>query len=312
MPTRPAPRPPAAAAAPDAVLTIVAISDTHMRHRDLPPLPRGDVLVHAGDIDAGSPEHSAEATPDLFLARLADFNAWLGELRAAFPLGILVTAGNHDRWLAQLPIAVVRAHLSNATFLVDEAVTVGGVSFFMSPVSFLRDGKPYNTAFQTAKALPRALCDDRSTFDVIVTHDSPCRWEQLRHALFIDGGAAAAVVRPRCRLHICGHHHDYYGAQFVTQRCSDRDERRGPPTARTPEALLPTVVAGDGEQKRVLVNDGLRGATAPAVMSVTACVSPDPCGVKQVGTADGQWRRVKTSGDVMRRDPFVVRLPVAR
>jgi 3',5'-cyclic AMP phosphodiesterase CpdA len=87
-------------------MRIVCISDTHECHRDI-ELPRGDVLVHAGDITFLGMRPSI----------VRDFNAWLGEQNFRLRL---VVPGNHD-----FPIEASRepaSLLSNATLLINEGV----------------------------------------------------------------------------------------------------------------------------------------------------------------------------------------------
>merc|ERR1712216_105377 len=60
---------------------VVCISDTHGRHRDL-VLPKGDVLIHAGDFTKFGKLEDVE-----------DFNSWLGGL--TFEHKIVVN-GNHE------------------------------------------------------------------------------------------------------------------------------------------------------------------------------------------------------------------------
>jgi 3',5'-cyclic AMP phosphodiesterase CpdA len=77
-----------AASAGDAdACTFVCISDTHGQHAALPPLPAGDVLVHAGDFTV----HGS-------LAETRDFAAWWHAQPHAQKVLI---AGNHDKCLAR-------------------------------------------------------------------------------------------------------------------------------------------------------------------------------------------------------------------
>jgi len=92
-------------------ITIVAISDTHGHHRQL-DMPKGDVLIHAGDYTLyGKREHAD------------DFNAWLGEIKDTFGYQhIFVVNGNHEcnaPWKHH-----VKDILTNATLLIDEFVQV--------------------------------------------------------------------------------------------------------------------------------------------------------------------------------------------
>ena len=65
-------------------MKVVALSDTHGKHHELPKgkIPDGDVLIHAGDITKlGS------------IPGVIDFARWFGDLPHEHKL---VVAGNHD------------------------------------------------------------------------------------------------------------------------------------------------------------------------------------------------------------------------
>ena len=65
-------------------MRLVLISDTHGLHHRMPPLPDGDILVHASDfMNAGYDPQE-----------LISFNLWLGEQPFQYRV---VCAGNHDR-----------------------------------------------------------------------------------------------------------------------------------------------------------------------------------------------------------------------
>ena len=59
-------------------MRILHISDTHSKHRELPPLPEADVIVHSGDFTlAGSENEAYEfvvgAQPNCFESHKLDF-----------------------------------------------------------------------------------------------------------------------------------------------------------------------------------------------------------------------------------------------
>lgn len=65
---------------------VVCINDTHDLHREL-AVPDGDVLIHAGYITFFNS-----------IAKIRDFNDWLGELPHRYKV---VIPGNHDRAFSQ-------------------------------------------------------------------------------------------------------------------------------------------------------------------------------------------------------------------
>jgi hypothetical protein len=255
----------AAAPPPTPSLRLVCIADTHGQHRSLVPapggggggelgdgqmaLPPGDLLIHAGDIFLCPPDPAQRvATLAAFLPLLEDFNAWLGEVAPFYRHGAIVTAGNHDHWLEQMGAAAVQRVVTNARYVVDDVVDVGGVSLFVSPASV---GRSCNRAFQGA-AVPRPLARlfPRPYYDVVVTHSSH-RWDAVVDALSVavlgpapvgaaaaDGDAECCVAVPRCRLHVGGHDHHYHGVTYrsVRRLTAIEHERgcRGRRSHRTP------------------------------------------------------------------------------
>ncbi|CAK4628233.1 unnamed protein product [Aphanomyces euteiches] len=100
-----------------AALTVVCISDTHGRHREL-IMPPGDILIHAGDYTRFGRREDAD-----------DFNAWLTTLPYETKL---VVQGNHEAnapWKAEAKLV-----LSNATLLNHESILVHGVRFMRSEI----------------------------------------------------------------------------------------------------------------------------------------------------------------------------------
>lgn len=174
---------------------LVLISDTHCRHASV-AVPPGDVLLHAGDItDHGEPDV------------VQSFNAWLGGLPHPHKL---VIAGNHDFCFERQP-AESAALLTHATYLLDAAVTVAGLTFYGSP------WQPwfYDWAFNLPRGPAlRAKWDlIPPATDVLITHGPPAGHGDLT----VQGDRAgcadllAALGRVQPRLHVFGHIHEGYG-----------------------------------------------------------------------------------------------------
>lgn len=98
-------------------MRLVCISDTHNRHRKI-SIPYGDVLIHAGDFCGVTS-----------MAELKDFNDWLGSLPHKYKIFV---PGNHDVMFERIPLQA-RAALTNATCLIDEAITIENIRFYGSP-----------------------------------------------------------------------------------------------------------------------------------------------------------------------------------
>lgn len=93
---------------------IVAISDTHERHRSLgTTLPKGDVLVHCGDI------LNSDYDDEIAIRKLKDFNEWMGLHPHRHKI---VVAGNHDAFLERIGKDRCKELLCKVTYLQNEMV----------------------------------------------------------------------------------------------------------------------------------------------------------------------------------------------
>ncbi|MBV8818992.1 MAG: metallophosphatase domain-containing protein, partial [Acidobacteriaceae bacterium] len=136
------------------MLKIVCLADTHGLHRKV-EVPPGDLLIHAGDFTFMSKS----------LHEIRDFNVWLGELPHRYKV---VIPGNHEFAFEENPR--LRGEISNAMFLIDEAVEVGGLRVWGSPLTNL-----YGGAFGRSAASARARVYDGipAGTDIVVTHGPP-------------------------------------------------------------------------------------------------------------------------------------------
>ncbi len=138
-------------------MRLVITSDTHGRHDLIKDLPDGDVFVHAGDF-MNSGLHPEE---------ILSFNRWLAKQPIEHRL---VSGGNHDR-LFQLSRLLARELLSDATYIENTGVTIGGISFWGSPYTqeFL------NWAFMYRRGAEAKWCWAQipTGLDVLITHGRP-------------------------------------------------------------------------------------------------------------------------------------------
>jgi len=201
-------------------MRLVCIADTHGMHRDMPPIPNGDVLIHAGDcLGAGS------------LDELEEFDQWLGSLPHRHKILI---AGNHDWAFEETPEAA-RLMVRNAHYLEDSGIEIEGVRFWGSPwTPRFRDW-----AFNLTRGEPLAKrwAQIPEATDVLITHGPP--WGILDEA-----GANFDIQMVGChdllerlaslsvKAHVFGHIHECYGTrerdgiQFIN--ASTCDERYRP------------------------------------------------------------------------------------
>ncbi|PFH58629.1 hypothetical protein XA68_13446 [Ophiocordyceps unilateralis] len=216
-----------------ATTRFVCISDTHNCAASI-KLPRGDVLIHAGDLtNQGSHSELSRAV------------SWLEA--ADFEVKIVV-AGNHDitldsrfyedhgRFLhnqkleSPVDCRALLASSPSITYLDHESTTIRltspngphtEFSVFGSPFSprrglwaFGYDAPDHDVDSQSLPSLWDAI---PSGTDIVVTHTPP-----RTHCDVKDGGRVAgcealrrALWRVRPRLAVCGHVHDGRGAEHV-------------------------------------------------------------------------------------------------
>ena len=101
-------------------MKIVIISDTHGLHNEL-ELPKGDILIHAGDItEYGTKEE------------VLNFLNWYSALDYSAKIFI---GGNHDIYLDENPVDLLEILPSNVIYLRNSSREVNGIKFWGSPVS---------------------------------------------------------------------------------------------------------------------------------------------------------------------------------
>lgn len=187
-------------------MRIVMISDTHGKHRELGPLPVGDVLIHAGDFMRTGRD----------VEELVDFNVWF--LEQPHEHRILI-AGNHDIMMDSpgfKPIDVHRFH-----YLRDSGCWIEGIRFW---------GSPWTTRFMNWAFMSERGAEMKKHWDlipddtqVLVTHGPPQGILDSMPQYGKDLGCdelRKAVLRIQPKLHIFGHIHFGYGQEMLGEtRC---------------------------------------------------------------------------------------------
>ena len=176
-------------------MRIVAISDTHTRHKQI-KIPPGDVLIHAGDFSGYG--HLWEAK---------NFFDWLVTLPHKHKV---VVAGNHDRAFEMFSKDARALVPSGVVYLQDEEATVGGLKIYGSP------WQPFflNWAFNVVRGeLWRKWQWIPEKLDILITHGPPSgnlggvlNGEELGDEELYD-----AIMKKRPRLHVSGHIHGGHG-----------------------------------------------------------------------------------------------------
>ena len=185
-------------------MRVIAISDTHMMHRRI-TVPKGDVLVHAGDFSA----HGS-------YSEFADFVKWLADQPHKHKVFI---AGNHDGWLEGSDANTVNDIIqktvgddSGITYLLDTSITIDGKKFFGAPWQ----PEFCNWAFQARRGKGMAAKWNwiPQDADVIITHGPA-----YGHGDYVPSNKRVAgcmellkkIIKVQPTLHICGHIHEGYG-----------------------------------------------------------------------------------------------------
>lgn len=201
-------------------LNIVAISDTHNRHKQIKELKRinidgtevydvsGDIIFHTGD-----------ATSQGRLSEVEDFLKWFGSLDFTYKIFV---PGNHD-WLfeknPELGRELCKKH--GVILLLHESIEIEGVKIFGSPWT----PRFFDWAFNACRTLEEAQHvgmpwiwdkwkDIPSDTNILLTHgpaygilDATPRGELIGCEWLLN-----KIKEIKCDIHICGHIH-LYGAQ---------------------------------------------------------------------------------------------------
>ena len=181
------------------MLKFVAISDTHCRHKSL-KLPKGDVLLHAGDVT-----YKGERW------EVMDFLDWFGKQNYTYKIFI---AGNHDFFFEKISNAAMQELLpKDVVYLNDSGITINNVKLWGSPVTPWY----YNWAFNR----PRGAAINRhwqlvpDDTDVLVTHGPPYGLLDTvingTHTGDKDLRKRVEVIKPK--VHLFGHIHESYGVE---------------------------------------------------------------------------------------------------
>uniref|UniRef100_H3HB28 Calcineurin-like phosphoesterase domain-containing protein n=1 Tax=Phytophthora ramorum TaxID=164328 RepID=H3HB28_PHYRM len=193
-------------------MKVVCVSDTHGLHEDALQVPDGDVFVHAGDFtDTGE------------RSEVLAFNEFLGRLPHRYKV---VIAGNHEStfdrqfysryWhqyghTQQYDPQEVRALLTNALYLEDQAVLIEGYVFYGTPWQ----PEFCNWAFNLPRgdALLRRWRHIPTDTDVLITHTPPMGHGDQVGYQHVGCAELLREVEQRVRpkLHVFGHVHEGYG-----------------------------------------------------------------------------------------------------
>jgi len=213
-------------------MKIVAISDTHNRHKHLTSvgmgniLPDGDLLIHGGDFSGMGHKGEVES-----------FLKWLVQQAPRYTHGIVFIAGNHDisfdpkygeydiqdelgigpkqkpLWLRGLLATLP----SNVRYLENSDVTIDGVKIWGSPITPWFNGDKWGFNRHRGDDLVEVWKQIPMDADVVVTH-SPAAYKLdyvPRNAEYTGcEGLRYRLGEVKPLIHICGHIHEAYGYDY--------------------------------------------------------------------------------------------------
>jgi predicted phosphodiesterase len=183
-------------------MRLVLISDTHSLHDRIPPLPDGDLLIHAGDVSGMGR-----------LPELAVFFEWFGGLPHRHKV---VIAGNHDFAFERQAARAEALVPPGVVYLRDSGVTLGGLRLWGSPWQPWFMDWAFNLERGPDIAAKWALIPD--DVQVLITHGPPRGVLDLtqnrppEHAGCEDLALRIGQLRD-LRVHVFGHIHEGYGRE---------------------------------------------------------------------------------------------------
>ena len=161
-------------------------------------LPKGDVIIHAGDITYRGEKKEIE-----------DFLDWFGNLPFAHKVFI---AGNHDFFFEKEKAALIQKLIPKSVhYLKDDGIVIEGTKIWGSPYT------PwfYRWAFNKRRGVPLAAhwAKIPADTDVLLTHGPVYGILDMlvneEHAG--DKDLLRKVLEIKPKVHICGHIHESYG-----------------------------------------------------------------------------------------------------
>ena len=220
-------------------IRIVHISDTHNYHRYI-PLPRGDLLIHTGDLCGNYRAPHTTSVVDQF----RDFLSWLEERAVQRFDRIVFMAGNHDTYLDPVKNPTLSKHVRetllepfltkhrNVRYLCQSGTRYRGLHLYATPTTICRVESA--NKHMLSNAFERTNKDRFSDWqrippnvDILLTHMPPAGIGLSQHiehtcpmltsAVYCgqqangkdDGGRQQLRRAPR--LHAFGHIHSQFG-----------------------------------------------------------------------------------------------------
>ena len=178
-------------------MKFVIISDTHGQHKKL-ILPKGDVLIHAGDVSIRGEEKES-----------IDFLSWFSNCDFKYKIFI---AGNHDFFFEKTPKNILEKLIpENVIYLCNSGVEIENIKIWGSPLT----PNFFNLAFNSdrGESISKHWELIPSDTDILITHgpvlgklDKTKRGENVGCENLLN-----TIDKINPKVHICGHIHEAYG-----------------------------------------------------------------------------------------------------
>lgn len=166
-------------------MKILHLSDTHSKHRALPPLPDADMIVHSGDFTFAGSEDEAY-----------DFINWFCDLPYQHKIFI---AGNHDMYM--YGAESIEGLPNNVHYLCNSSIVINDVQFYGIPM-FMED--------IIDGSFDRMIGDIPDSTNVLITHQTPYGFCDVFNGRHCGDRVLREKIDklPALRFHLFGHQHD--------------------------------------------------------------------------------------------------------
>jgi len=180
---------------------LVLISDTHGLHDQL-VLPKGDIILHAGDVSSRGTEKE-----------VLEFLDWFGNLDYKYKIFV---AGNHDFFFENASAEKIEKIIPpSVTYLNDSGIEVAGIKIWGSPIT------PwfFDWAFNRQRGVEIKKHWDLipKDTDLLITH-GPAHGILDKTKTGVVAGCEELLKKINetdIKVHLFGHIHEGYGERFV-------------------------------------------------------------------------------------------------
>ncbi len=178
-------------------MKVVAIADTHGQHNAL-KLPKGDVIIHAGDISKRGERHEIE-----------NFLNWYKELDFKYKVFI---AGNHDFFFERATQREIEELIPDSViYLCDSGIVLDTIKIWGSPVTPWFFDWAFNR--HRGEAISKHWQLIPADTDILITHGPVSgkldKTKTGQHAGCADLLKTVQDLKPK--VHLCGHIHEAQG-----------------------------------------------------------------------------------------------------